>query len=210
MNGGIIGARNNPDNGLVFQGNKPRGGLWTVNDLFAGLSKPFIVLPSGATLWDSLDSATGITAEKGAVAVISAPRLEGAGALSLAKTATDVAYCRAYKDSLSPTIAVGALTQFGILFHVKDATALAKMRRLKLSLGTSATARVTGTISSYAGEIGVGWNRQEIMPDQVRGGDYVSWPTLTACDFWLIEIQTYNNSDTLAEGDVVFDCIYYR
>jgi len=195
MNGGIVGKT------ITV-----RSGIWSINDLLTNPLGLICNVPSQATIWDSLNNGTGRGATSLTTSGNTTNYKEGGSGLNIIKTLKDVNTMESYRDGYSPALNLTG-KRLGVLYYVKDTTALEKLFAVCLRAGNNPQ-NWFGCyhLGSTAG-IHTGWQRLEGSVDSPQ--ETTGSPVKTAIDFNTLFVITNNITDTLAEGDLVFDAIYY-
>jgi len=158
-------------------------------------------LPSGtpaSLLLDAMDATTGWTnVLQGLTSLNSTTYKEGSGALNVYKTATDGLYPLAYKN-LSTSYNLTSKDVW-VWVYIKDTTTLNKLAEIRYYLNSTPNYYYHYSFTSLS----VGWNM--IGKNAASYDGKFGTPNISAINKIQIGAKTNNHSDTLAEGDLIFD-----
>jgi hypothetical protein len=166
-------------------------GWWRLDDLPSGTPAPLLL--------DAMDATTGWTTDYGVVSLNTTTYKEGSGALNMIKTTTTVSWNHLYRNITAVNLTNQTIK---LWVYIKDSTALNKIKQIEMTLGQDVSNRYQKIFNSLS----TGWNLLSAHIDDFSV--FKGSPNKTAVDFISVVLVTVDASNTLAEGDVIFD--FYR
>lgn len=169
-------------------------GWWRLDDLPSGTPAPLLL--------DSMDSVTGWTVSvSDSITLNETTYKEGNGAINFIKERTEKTYSFMHK-TISSTNVTGQIIKLWI--YIKDQTTLNKISHISVRLYSTHDTDAKNGVMNNA-DLAVGWN---LFSKHINDFVDIGTPTITAITTLRVQVNTYNNSDTIGEGNVVFD--FYR
>jgi len=160
---------------------------------------------STATVIDALDSISGIGTQRCSVTLNTTTFQEGTGAINFIKTDITDNDSYFYPNFTPQDLSNKVINHY---VYIKDQATLDKIEKLQLYVFDSLTGFTwfvyTNTLNA---DLEIGWNVITNDLDNPVGTSGI--PNLVNAGAIRIDVDTYNNSDTIAEGDLIFDYINY-
>lgn len=169
-------------------------GWWRLDELTSGTPTPLLL--------DAMDSTTGWSASlSDSISLNTTTYQEGSGAINFIKRTTVRTYSWMYKTITSVNV-TGQTIKLWI--YIKDQTTLNKISSVHVRLySTYDTDAKSGGISNA--DLAVGWN---LFSKHINDFDNMGTPDITAITTLRVQVNTNNASDTISEGNLIFD--FYR
>jgi hypothetical protein len=169
-------------------------GWWRLDDLPSGTPAPLLL--------DAMDSTTGWSVSlSDSISLNTTTYQEGSGAINFIKGATVRTYSWMYKTITSVNV-TGQTIKLWI--YIKDQTTLNKISSVHVRLySTYDTDAKLGGISNA--DLAVGWN---LFSKHINDFDNMGTPDITAITTLRVQVNTNNASDTISEGNLIYD--FYR
>lgn len=193
MNGGIIGKKN-----------LAKKGVWLIQDSFLCTNGIRLYIPSDATVWESFETTTGVTAYLAVISTNTIYFRHGSAAMNLYKTQTSNVFFESYKTGMASVDFTNK--RLGVVVYIKNQAVLDKLNLLAFSWGQSTTTRYCKNIASSM--LMPGWNFCEYPVEdfEVQQGT----PTRTGVTMWDFTGVSMQAIHTFEAGDIVIDAFYYR
>jgi hypothetical protein len=169
-------------------------GWWRLDDLPSGT--PALLL------LDAMDATTGWSVSlSDSISLNTTTYQEGSGAINFIKGTTVRTYSWMYKTITSVNV-TGQTIKLWI--YIKDQTTLNKISSVHVRLySTYDTDAKSGDISNA--DLAVGWN---LFSKHINDFNDMGTPDITAITTLRVQVNTNNASDTISEGNLIYD--FYR
>jgi hypothetical protein len=169
-------------------------GRWRLDELPSGTPAPLLL--------DAMDATTGWGASPGdSISLNTTTYQEGSGAINFIKGTIARIYSWMYKTITSVNV-TGQTIKLWI--YIKDQTTLNKISFVNVRLySTYDTAAKWGSILNA--DLAVGWN---LFSKHINDFDDIGTPDITAITTLRVQVYTNNASDTISEGNLIYD--FYR
>ena len=169
-------------------------GRWRLDELPSGTPAPLLL--------DAMDATTGWGASPGdSISLNTTTYQEGSGAINFIKGTIARIYSWMYKTITSVNV-TGQTIKLWI--YIKDQTTLNKISFVNVRLySTYDTAAKWGSILNA--DLAVGWN---LFSKHINDFNDIGIPDITAITTLRVQVYTNNASDTISEGNLIYD--FYR